>query len=43
MLPNVLQNAPFFVLALSAFVVSAFFMCRMLRKFVLAFDGAVSK
>jgi len=43
MLPNVLLNAPFFVLALFAFVVSAFFMCRMLRKFVLAFDGAVSK
>ncbi|HUJ84522.1 MAG TPA: cytochrome bc complex cytochrome b subunit [Candidatus Acidoferrales bacterium] len=43
MLPNVLLNAPFFVLALFAFIVSAFFMCRMLRKFVLAFEGAVSK
>jgi hypothetical protein len=43
MLPTVLTNAPFFVLALSAFVVSAFFMCRMLRKFALAYEGAVAK
>ena len=43
MLPTFLANAPFFVLALSAFVVSAFFLCRMLRKFILAYEGAVAK
>ena len=32
MLTTVFANAPFFALALSAFAVSAFFMCRMLRK-----------
>ena len=43
MLPNILANAPFFVIALTAFAVSSFFMCRMLRKFVLAYEGAVAK
>ena len=43
MLPNILANAPFFVIALTAFVVSSFFMCQMLRKFVLAYEGAVAK
>ena len=32
MLPNILASAPFFALALVVFVVSSFFMCRMLRK-----------
>ena len=40
MLPNILANAPFFVLALAAFVVSSFFMCRMLRSFVLAYEAS---
>jgi hypothetical protein len=43
MLPTVFVNAPFFALALSAFAVSSFFMCRMLRSFVLAYEGAVDK
>jgi len=42
MLPNILASAPFFVLALAAFGVSSFFMCRMLRGFVLAFERAVT-
>jgi hypothetical protein len=43
MLPKILANAPFFAAALTAFVVSSFFMCHMLRKFVLAYEGAVVK
>lgn len=43
MLPTLLVNAPFFVIALSVFVISSFFMCRMLRNFVLAYEGAVAK
>jgi ubiquinol-cytochrome c reductase cytochrome b subunit len=43
MMPNILANAPFFVIALTAFVVSSFFMCIMLRKFVLAYEGVVAK
>ena len=43
MLPNILANAPFFALALIVFVVSSFFMCLMLRKFVLAYEGVVAK
>jgi ubiquinol-cytochrome c reductase cytochrome b subunit len=38
MLPNILASAPFFVLALAAFAVSSFFMCSMLRSFVLAYE-----
>jgi quinol-cytochrome oxidoreductase complex cytochrome b subunit len=43
MLPNILANTPFIVVALAAFVVSSFFMCIMLRKFVLAYEEAVAK
>jgi len=43
MLPTLLGNAPFFVAALSVFVASSFFMCLMLRKFVLAYEGAMAK
>jgi hypothetical protein len=43
MLPNIFANAPFFALALIAFFGSSFFMCMMLRKFVLAYEGAVAK
>ncbi len=43
MLPNILVNAPFIAIALTAFVVSSFFMCHMLRKFVLAYEGVVAK
>jgi ubiquinol-cytochrome c reductase cytochrome b subunit len=43
MLPTILVNAPLFVVALTAFAVSSFFMCRMLRNFVLAYEGAVAK
>jgi ubiquinol-cytochrome c reductase cytochrome b subunit len=39
LLPTVLVNVPFFILALAAFVLSAFFMCQMLRKFVVAYEG----
>jgi len=42
-LPNILANAPFFVLSLTVFIVSSFFMCQMLRKFVLAYEGAMAK
>jgi hypothetical protein len=38
MLPNISTSPPFFVLALAAFGVSSFFMCRMLRSFVLAYE-----
>ena len=40
---NILGKAPFFVGALAVFVVSSFFMCLMLRKFVLAYEGAAAK
>ena len=43
MLPNILANAPFFVLALTVFFVSSFFMCIMLRKYVLTYEGEVAK
>jgi len=43
MLANILGNTPFIVAALAAFVVSSFFMCLMLRKFVLAYEEAVAK
>ena len=43
MLPTISANASFFTLALMAFAVSSFFMIRMLRKFVLAYEGAVAK
>jgi Cytochrome b(C-terminal)/b6/petD len=43
LLPTTLVNAPFFVLALAAFVISFFFMCRMLRKFVAAYEGVAAK
>ncbi len=41
-LPNILSSAPFFVLAAAAFAGSTFFMCMMLRSFVLAYDRTVS-
>jgi len=43
MAPNILANAPFFAVALTAFVASSFFMCQMLRKYVLAYEGARAK
>jgi hypothetical protein len=43
MLPNIIANAPFFAITLSAFIVSSFFMCQMLRKFVLAYEGVVAR
>jgi ubiquinol-cytochrome c reductase cytochrome b subunit len=43
MLPKLLVNAPFFAVALTVFVGSSFFMCLMLRKFVLAYEGTVAK
>jgi len=42
MLPNLSMNASFFTVALMAFAVSSFFMIRMLRKFVLAYEGSVA-
>ena len=41
--PKIAANAPFFFLALAGFLISAFFLCIMLRKYVLAYEGAVSK
>jgi hypothetical protein len=43
MLTNILANAPFFVAALTVFSASSFFMCLMLRKYVLTYEGAVAK
>lgn len=42
MLPNVLTNMPFFVLAATVFAVSTFFMCRMLRNFVATYEKTVT-
>ena len=41
-LPNLLASAPIFVLAAVAFAGSTFFMCRMLRSFVLAYERTVT-
>jgi ubiquinol-cytochrome c reductase cytochrome b subunit len=41
-LPNILASAPLFVLAAGAFALSSFFMCRMLRSFVLAYERMVN-
>jgi hypothetical protein len=43
MLFNIVANAPLFALALTAFLISSIFLCQMLRKFVLAYEGAVTK
>ena len=43
MLPDILANAPFIVVALAVFVVSSFFMCIMLRKFVLAYEAVAKR
>jgi quinol-cytochrome oxidoreductase complex cytochrome b subunit len=40
-LPTILVNAPIFIAALVIFAVSSFFMCRMLKNYVLAYEGAV--
>ena len=42
MLPNILASAPIFVLAAVAFAASTFFMCRMLRSLVLAYERTVT-
>ena len=42
MVPNILAHASFFALALASFAVSSFFMCRMLRSSVLAYERAVT-
>jgi len=43
MLPTILVNVPFFAIALIAFIISSFFMCMLLKKFVLAYEGALAK
>ena len=43
LLPRVWAEAPFFGLTVAVFAVSATFMCVMLRKFVLAYEGATAK
>ncbi len=43
LLPRVLAEAQFFGFAVTTFAVSATFMCLMLRKFVLAYEGAAAK
>ncbi len=40
-LPNIVASLPLFGFAATAFAFSAFFMCRMLRTFVLAYEKAV--
>jgi ubiquinol-cytochrome c reductase cytochrome b subunit len=42
MLPQALAATPFFVLAASAFAVSMYFMCRMLRNYVLVYEQKVA-
>jgi hypothetical protein len=42
MLPQALATAPFFALAVVAFSVSLYFMCRMLRNYVVAFEQKVN-
>ncbi len=43
MLPTIPVNLPFFAMALAGLCVSAYFLCQMLRKYVLAYEGAVTR
>ncbi len=43
MLPSAVSNAPLLIVSLLAFVFSMVFMCRMLRNFVLAYEGGKAK